>query len=154
MLTQNPIGTRRPLLSKSVPLDSPYLILDRLLRTIASRVRDELDSSASAQSRNVPSELGYNNNLKTVAVLPVSRSVPADAFARKLQASLESIGAKTCFLNQASISNQLGHHAFTRMGKLKAAGWFADLEQRYRTVLYVADSPVNSSWTQTCIRQV
>lgn len=30
----------------------------------------------------------------------------------------------------------------------------ADQEQRYRTVLYVADSPVNSSWTQTCIRQV
>ena len=68
MLTQNPIGTRRPLLSKSVPFDSPYLILDRLLRTIASRIRDELDSSASAQCRNVPSELRYNNNLK-LAVL-------------------------------------------------------------------------------------
>ncbi len=40
------------------------------------------------------------------------------------------------------------------MGKLKAAGWLADQEQRYRTVLYVADSPVNSPWTQTCIRQV
>lgn len=40
------------------------------------------------------------------------------------------------------------------MGKLKAAAWLADLEQRYRTVLYVADSPVNSPWTQTCIRQV
>lgn len=40
------------------------------------------------------------------------------------------------------------------MGKLKAAAWLADQEQRYRTVLYVADSPVNSPWTQTCIRQV
>jgi hypothetical protein len=29
-----------------------------------------------------------------------------------------------------------------------AAGWLADQEQRYRIVLYVADSPVNSSWTQ------
>jgi lysophospholipid hydrolase len=108
----------------------------------------------NAQSRNVPSELGYNNNLKTVAVLPVSRNVPIDAFARKLQSALEGIGAKTSYLNQASISGQLGRHAFTRMGKLKAAEWLADLEQRYRTVLYVADSPVNSSWTQTCIRQV
>jgi lysophospholipid hydrolase len=40
------------------------------------------------------------------------------------------------------------------MGKLKVAGWLADLEQRYRIVLYVADSPVSSPWTQTCIRQV
>lgn len=40
------------------------------------------------------------------------------------------------------------------MGKLKVAGWLADLEQRYRIVLYVVDSPVSSPWTQTCIRQV
>ncbi|KAJ7146253.1 hypothetical protein C8R44DRAFT_600464 [Mycena epipterygia] len=121
----------------------------QLLRMIASRVRDELDSSSSAQPRNASD----NNNLKTVAILPVSRLVPVDAFARKLQAALEGIGATTSYLNQASISGHLGRHAFTRMGKLKAAGWLADQEQKYRTVLYVADSPVNSSWTQTCIRQ-
>ena len=147
-----------------------YLI-HRLLKTIASRVRDEVDSSSNAQGRSPVSELGRNNtNLKTVAVLPVSRNVPVSDFARKLQAALEGIGASTAFLNKASISRHLGRHAFTRMGKLKvccmlgmsamimdclqSAGWFADQEQRYRIVLYVADSPVNSSWTQTCIRQV
>jgi len=130
-------------------------LLSSLLRMIASRVRDEVDSSSNAQSRNATSDLGHNNtNLKTVAVLPMSRNIPIDAFARKLQAALESIGASTSYLNQASISSHLGRHAFSRMGKLKAAGWLADQEQRYRTVLYVADSPVNSSWTQTCIRQV
>lgn len=88
---------------------------------IASRVRDEVDSSSGSQSRNnITPELGHNNtNLKTVAVLPVSRSVPVDAFARKLQAALEGIGASTSYLNQASISSHLGRHAFTRMGKLK-----------------------------------
>jgi lysophospholipid hydrolase len=122
---------------------------------IASRMRDELDSSSSAQAIHGASELGRNNtNLKTVAILPVSRSVPVDAFARKLQAALEGMGASTSYLNQASVSGHLGRHAFTRMGKLKAAGWLADQEQRYQTVLYVADSPVSSSWTQTCIRQV
>ena len=100
-------------------------------------------------------ELGRNNtNLKTVAILPVSRHVPIDTFARKLKAALEEMGAKTSYLNQASVSGHLGRHAFSRMGKLKAAAWLADQEQRYRTVLYVADSPVNSPWTQTCIRQV
>ena len=122
---------------------------------IASRVRDEVDSSSNAQTINGASELGRNNtNLKTVAILPVSRSVPVDAFARKLQAALDGLGASTAYLNQASVSGHLGRHAFTRMGKLKAAGWLADQEQRYQTVLYVADSPVSSPWTQTCIRQV
>ena len=145
--------------------------MHRLLKKIASRVRDEVDSSSNSQGRSPVSELGRNNtNLKTVAVLPVSRNVPVSEFARKLQTALEGIGASTAFLNKASITSHLGRHAFTRMGKLKvcgmlsipavimdflqSAGWFADQEQRYRIVLYVADSPVNSSWTQTCIRQV
>jgi len=92
----------------------------QLLKMIASRVRDELDASSAGQKRKTGNEFGYNNsNLKTVAVLPVSRSVPIDAFARKLHAALEGIGASTCYLNQAIISNHLGRHAFTRMGKLK-----------------------------------
>ena len=87
---------------------------------IASRVRDEVDSSSLGQTRKPGSELGHNNtNLKTVAVLPVSRNVPIDAFARKLQTALEGMGASTSYLNQAIVTNHLGRHAFTRMGKLK-----------------------------------
>jgi lysophospholipid hydrolase len=121
---------------------------------IASRVRNDIDSSPSARSRNMGSEFRCNNaNLKTVAVLPVSRNVPIEGFARKLRSALEGIGAPTSCLNQVSVSNTLGKHAFTRMGKLKTAAWLADQEQRYKIVLYVADSSVGSSWTQTCIRQ-
>jgi len=90
---------------------------------IASRVRDEVDSSSIGQQRKSgksSAELGYNNmNLKTVAVLPVSRNVPVEAFSRKLQSALEGIGATTSYLNQATVANHLGRHAFTRMGKLK-----------------------------------
>lgn len=129
--------------------------MSRLLRTIASRVRDEMDASSDIQTRNTAFELGRNNtNLKTVAILPVSRNVPIDTFSRKLKTALEEMGAKTSYMNQASVSGHLGRHAFSRMGTLKAAAWLADQEQRYRTVLYVVDSPVNSPWTQTCIRQV
>ncbi|KAI0756290.1 patatin-domain-containing protein [Daedaleopsis nitida] len=122
----------------------------QLLRMIASRVRTELDTShkhmAAERSRG-------NINLKNVAIIPVTRNVPIEAFSRKLHAALEGIGAPTAYLNQASVSNHLGRHAFTRMGKLKAAGWLAEQEQKYRIVLYIADSAVSSSWTQTCIRQ-
>jgi len=127
----------------------------RLLRMIAFRVREEVDSSAGSKSRKPLTELGRNNtNLKTVAILPVNRHVPVDAFGRKLHAALEAAGASTSYLNQASVSDHLGRHAFTKVGKLKTAGWLADLEERYRIVLYVADSPVTNSWTHTCIRQV
>lgn len=47
----------------------------------------------------------------------------------------------------------LGKHAFSRMGTLKLAGWLAENEQKHRIVLYVADTAVSASWTQTCIRQ-
>lgn len=128
----------------------------QLLRIVAARVRDEVDSSTPSRSKVVgPTELGWSDlNLKTVAIMPVTRNIPIETFAKKLQAALESVGAPTAYLNQASISRYLGRHAFTRMGKLKVAGWLADQEQRYRIVLYVVDSPVNSTWTQTCIRQV
>lgn len=122
---------------------------------IAFRVREEIDSSAGSKSRKPLTELGRNNtNLKTVAILPVNRHVPVDAFGRKLHTALEAAGASTSYLNQASVSDHLGKHAFTKVGKLKAAGWLADLEERYRIVLYVADSSVTNSWTHTCIRQV
>lgn len=51
------------------------------------------------------------------------------------------------------MTTALGRHAFTRLGKLKLAGWLSEIEQKYRILLYVADTAVSSLWTQTCIRQ-
>jgi lysophospholipid hydrolase len=116
---------------------------------IASRVRSEVDSS----TRNTLELARSTTNLRTVAIIPSRSQVPIHVFARKLHSALEAMGAPTAYLNQAAVSNHLGRHAFTRMGKLKAAGWLASQEQRYRMVLYVADSAVSSSWTQTCIKQ-
>ncbi|CEL53820.1 hypothetical protein RSOLAG1IB_06601 [Rhizoctonia solani AG-1 IB] len=127
----------------------------QLLRMIASRVRNEVDQTSINPRQLIGSkEIGRNNpNLRTVCILPSTRDVPVVVFATKLQAALEDMGAPTSFLTQASVTRHLGRHAFTKLGKLKAAGWLAEQEQRYRIVLYVADTPVGSPWTQTCIRQ-
>ncbi|EJU00079.1 patatin-domain-containing protein [Dacryopinax primogenitus] len=130
----------------------------QLLRMIASRNKAESRPHTigvgHAPSLGMAHELAKNNmNLKTVGILPVSKDIPITTFAKKLQAALESIGAPTSYLDQNVVTTHLGRHAFTRVGKLKLAGWFADQEQRYRIVLYVADTPVSSPWTQTCIRQ-
>jgi lysophospholipid hydrolase len=126
------------------------LMLSSILRMIASRVRTEVDSTA----RNSLELARSTTNLRTVAIIPSRSQVPINDFARTLHSALEAMGAPTAYLNQAAVSGHLGRHAFTRMGKLKAAGWLASQEQRYRMVLYVADSSVNSPWTQTCIKQV
>ncbi|KAF8323129.1 patatin-domain-containing protein [Clavulina sp. PMI_390] len=119
----------------------------QLLRLIATRVRD------TAAEPDKVKEKGSNLNLKTVAILPSSKHVPVADFAKKLQTALEDNGAPTSYLTQAAVTSHLGRHAFTKMGKLKVANWLADLEQRYRILLYVADSAASSQWTQTCIRQ-
>ena len=94
-------------------------------------------------------------NLRTVTVLPVTAGVPVVEFGSRLLSALSQIGTPNgvTSLNQASILNHLGRHAFSRMGKLKLSQHLADLEEKFGLVLYVADTNVNSPWTQTCISQ-
>ena len=126
----------------------------QISRIIGQRVRQELDTKHSNRLHMNPNELGKNNfNLKTVAIIPVTYQVPVTEFATRLKTSLEEIGAPAAYLNQATVMGVQGRHAFSKMGKLKLAGWLAETEQKYRIVLYVADTAVSSPWTQTCIRQ-
>jgi hypothetical protein len=58
--------------------------------------------------------------------------------------------------NETCPQPQISEHGCCRNREAGKYYYFtvADQEQRYRAVLYVVDSPVNSPWTQTCIRQV
>ena len=130
----------------------------QMSRIIAGRVRDEIASKHVSASHALPAglpDLGKNNaNLKTVAIVPVSRDIPITPFATKLHAAFEeTIGQPAAYLNQARVMRVLGRNAFNRMGKLKLAGWLADQEERYRLVFYVVDTAVSSPWAQTSIRQ-
>ncbi|WVQ65631.1 lysophospholipase NTE1 [Kwoniella botswanensis] len=124
----------------------------QFMRLIAGRVRKAMGEQMKIGHLplNVPTT---DVNLKTVCILGNNRNVPVAHFAGKLKTSLEELGASTSYLDQGTVMRHLGRHAFARIGKLKVAGWLADQEQHYRTVLYVADSPPASQWTLTCIRQ-
>ncbi|GAA6055892.1 hypothetical protein JCM3770_002347 [Rhodotorula araucariae] len=139
------------------------LVTIQISRIIAARLRSQVAREAKMVG-GLPKELGApgmgdgsmgknNFNLKTVAIIPTNRHVPVSEFASKLHQALETIGASTSYLNQATVMQVLGRHAFSRMGQLKLAGWLAETEQKYRIVLYVADTAVSAPWTQTCIRQ-
>ncbi|KAK0541257.1 phosphatidylcholine and lysophosphatidylcholine phospholipase [Tilletia horrida] len=147
-------------LFNAISMRHPQITI-QISRIIARRVRAEMHSrsknatpSLRAPVPGLP-DLGRNNqNLKTVAILPVTREVPIVDFANRLQRAFEdAIGGPTAFLNQSSVMSVLGKHAFSRFGKLKLAGWLAEQEQQYRLVLYVVDTAVSSPWAQTSIRQ-
>jgi lysophospholipid hydrolase len=145
-------------LFNTLALEHPDITI-KISKIIASRMRalveDHIlelgDRSITGGNKRVTSTA----NLRTVAILPVTAGVPVVEFGGRLTNALEQVGAPNgvTSLNQAAILNHLGRHAFSRMGKLKLSQYLADLEEKYGTVVYVADTNVNSPWTQTCISQ-
>ena len=96
-----------------------------------------------------------NANLRTVGIIPICANVPLMEFAERLRDALERLsGVSTILLNNVTVLNVMGRHAFSRMGKFKLNNWLTDQEEKYRIVLYVADGGMNAPWTQSCIRQV
>ncbi|KAL2832578.1 hypothetical protein BDW59DRAFT_139444 [Aspergillus cavernicola] len=129
-------------------------------KLIAQRMRDLVENPMPEQGAE-PGNTGSVKtatstlNLRTVGILPVTTGVPVVEFGHRLLQALQQIGVTdgVTSLNQAAILNHLGRHAFSRMGKLKLSQYLADLEEKYGMVLYIADTNVNSPWTQTCIAQ-
>lgn len=146
-------------LFNSLALEHPGITI-KISKIIASRMRalieDPLLESGKETNRLATrSKVSSTVNLRTVAILPVTAGVPVVEFGHRLLHALTQIGTPkgVTSLNQAAILNHLGRHAFSRMGKLKLSQYLADLEEKYGMVLYVADTPVKSPWTSTCIAQ-
>ena len=125
----------------------------QFMKLIAGRVKQAMAEQPIRALDGGMERIVSDVNLKTVCILGTNRNVPVAHFAGKLKTSLEDLGATTSYLDQGTVMRHLGRHAFARIGQLKVAGWLADQEQHYRTVLYVADTPPSSQWTLTCIRQ-
>ncbi|PVH93986.1 patatin-domain-containing protein [Periconia macrospinosa] len=142
-------------LFNSLALEHPGITI-KISKIIASRMRALVDDPLHEQGKEVRSKaVSSTVNLRTVTILPVTAGVPVAEFASRLMNALTQIGTPNgvVSLNQAAILNHLGRHAFNRMGKLKLSQYLADLEEKYGLVLYVADTPVKSPWTQACISQ-
>ncbi|KAJ4304953.1 phosphatidylcholine and lysophosphatidylcholine phospholipase [Kalmusia sp. IMI 367209] len=146
-------------LFNSLALEHPGITI-KISKIIASRMRALMEDPLHEQSKELRStatrsKVSSTVNLRTVTILPVTAGIPVVEFSSRLMTALNQIGTPNgvVSLNQAAILNHLGRHAFNRMGKLKVSQYLADLEEKYGLVLYVADTPVKSPWTQTCISQ-
>ncbi|KAK4991112.1 phosphatidylcholine and lysophosphatidylcholine phospholipase [Elasticomyces elasticus] len=147
-------------LFNSLALEHPGITI-KISKIIATRMRaltEDPLSSGNGKERGATAtraKVSSTVNLRTVAILPVTAGIPVVEFGNRLLNALSQIGTPNgvTSLNQAAILNHLGRHAFSRMGKLKLSQYLADLEEKYGLVLYVADTNVQSPWTQTCISQ-
>lgn len=146
-------------LFNSLALEHPGITI-KISKIIAQRMRALIEDPVFEPGRDKTYKTSKQNatstmNLRTTAILPVTAGVPVVEFGSRLLTALSQIGVANgvTSLNQAAILNHLGRHAFSRMGKLKLSQYLADLEERYGMLLYVADTNVNSPWTQTCITQ-
>lgn len=142
-------------LFNSLALENPGITM-KISKIIAQRMRALVEDPFSEQGKEKTAEnVKSTMNLRTTAVLPVTAGVPVVEFGSRLLTALSQIGVANgvTSLNQATILNHLGRHAFSRMGKLKLSQYLADLEERYGMLVYIADTNVNSPWTQTCITQ-
>ena len=144
-------------LFNSLAFEHPGITI-KISKIIASRMRALVDNPFNEKVKDANVSIRNANsttNLRTVAVLPVTAGVPVIEFSRRLHNALSQLGTSrgATSLNQAAILDHLGRHAFSRMGKLKLSQYLADLEEKYGLVLYVADTPVKSPWTHTCISQ-
>lgn len=127
--------------------------------------RDAGDYLGVSLSQPRPMNVSYNHNspqhysssgkitYRTLTILPITGGLPVEEFAMKLVQAFKQVDRSTVGLNQRTALSYLGRHVFDRLAKLKKSGYFAELEEMYDTVVYIADTPVNSSWTKTCIAQ-
>ncbi|KAJ3489507.1 hypothetical protein NLG97_g5982 [Lecanicillium saksenae] len=146
-------------LFNSLAQEHPNITI-KISKIIAARMRAMVDDPTNLLGTDAGSGAIRNHgkstmNLRTVAILPVTAGVPVVDFASQLMNALSQMGTPNgaTSLNQAAILNHLGKHAFTKIGKLRLSQYLADLEEKYGLVVYVADTSVNSLWTQTCIAQ-
>ncbi|KID90799.1 Lysophospholipase like protein [Metarhizium guizhouense ARSEF 977] len=146
-------------LFNSLAQEHPNITI-KISKIIASRMRAAVEDppkngAEESGSGAINNQRKSTMNLRTVAILPVTAGVPVVEFGNRLMNALAQVGPPNgaTSLNQSAILNHLGKHAFNKMGKLRLTQYLADLEEKYGLVVYVADTSVNSPWTQTCITQ-
>ncbi|QBM90639.1 lysophospholipid hydrolase [Metschnikowia aff. pulcherrima] len=131
-------------------------IMVQVSRIVANRVLESnnRETLATVATANLSRASEINKEYKTITILPCVSGLPVREFADHLTQALRAIGRNVIALDRASTLTHLGRHAFDeRLAHLKLSGYFAYLEEKYETIVYVCDTPLKSNWTSTCILQ-
>jgi predicted acylesterase/phospholipase RssA/CRP-like cAMP-binding protein len=97
-----------------------------------------------------------DNDVATIAIVPIASHVPVSAFAAQLAAAL-AVAGPTLHLTSAGVERALAQPGLAQARpdapiSLALVRWLAEQETSYRYVIYEAD-PTVSPWTERCLRQ-
>lgn len=143
-------------LFEMLSLQNP-LIMVKVSRIVANRAvegqsRERIANSVATVTSSRAAEI--NSDYKTITILPCVNGLPVREFGENLVRALKAIGRSVIALDQATSLSHLGRNAFDdRLARLKLSGFFAYMEEKYETVVYICDTPLKSNWTSTCISQ-
>lgn len=121
-------------------------------RAVEGQSRERLANAVTTVTSSRAAEI--NSDYKTITILPCVNGLPVREFGENLVRALKAIGRSVIALDQATSLSHLGRNAFDdRLARLKLSGFFAYMEEKYETVVYICDTPLKSNWTSTCISQ-
>ncbi|CAH8449502.1 unnamed protein product [Schistosoma rodhaini] len=99
-----------------------------------------------------PLNSGVMTNLRTIAVLPTTTDINAEAFTLELQHSMSSMGSSVR-LTSDIVLKRLGSCAFDSVNQYRLSTWLSHQEDSHRIVFFVCDCQRVSAWNRICIRQ-
>ncbi|KAF6774955.1 hypothetical protein AHF37_05382 [Paragonimus kellicotti] len=150
-------------------------VLNRIIRLLSGRLLGNITASSHGSmspglglsSSRIPDPIGYDSktdptvrqltkstmsNLRTIAILPTTSSINAEAFALELQHSLSLIGSSVR-LTSHIIRRRLGPAALASVNQYRLNAWLSHQEDLHRIVFFVCNYTRTSAWNRLCIRQ-
>ncbi|TPP58576.1 Patatin phospholipase domain-containing protein 7 [Fasciola gigantica] len=92
------------------------------------------------------------SNLRTIAILPATSAINAEAFTLELQHSMTPVGSSVR-LTSRIIKRRLGSTALDSVNQYRLNAWLSHQEDLHRIVFFVCNSSRSSAWNRLCIRQ-
>ncbi|TGZ75511.1 hypothetical protein CRM22_000326 [Opisthorchis felineus] len=133
--------------------DAPQLGLTFRSPTLSDSIHYSVLGTAPKTDSAVPQPSRTTmSNLRTIAILPTTSSINAEAFTLELQHSLTPIGSSVR-LTSHIIRRRLGPSALASVNQYRLTAWLSHQEDSHRIVFFVCDYTRTSAWNRLCIRQ-
>ena len=127
---------------------------DRLIAEHPS-IALEMARMLGARLKRTTRAEGADSTRRTIAVLPISPGLDGEAFCNRLIAGLDAARDEVCYITPAladSLHPGAADADFDDPASRTLLHWMSSLEDRFRYVVYQADS-TRMAWTRRCFRE-
>ncbi|CAL8092126.1 unnamed protein product [Calicophoron daubneyi] len=150
-------------------------VLSRIVRLLSNKLLGNMTATQGTATGldlglpGIPNSIGYGgisadskvdstvtrstmSNVRTIAILPVTGVINAEAFTLELQHSMTPIGSSVR-LTSHIVKRRLGSGALDSVNQYRLNAWLSHQEDLHRIVFFVCSCSRTSTWNRLCIRQ-